>query len=255
MRHSEGNYEDTMDDLGRFTYQPPNNTAGMLRYRWCQFLSSSMKIPYVLLVIMWFEIHHPINKDLKHAFMIAPAKIIDYEKDLMNLGDSLNNPLELQIINRTETLSILNLISSLGETDLEIETRFELSEKIAREWAYDKINNTEKGRKIKRWAQKTGKKCPGQGCKKGKHPNIEFKDIRLSEIAFGHIISQNWSKAYTFMLDKIDHPDNLYLTCRSCNSILGDMFPDKSFRDRIVKAGTIGDWLRKSESEIRKASS
>ena len=84
-----------------------------------------------------------------------------------------------------------------------------------------------------------------------KKPNVEFKDLRLSDIAFGHIISQNWSRAYTFMLNKVNHPDNLYLTCKSCNSSLGDMFPDKNFRDKIVKTGTIGDWLRKSENEIR----
>ena len=223
----------------------------MLRYRWCQFLSNSMKTSYVLLAIMWFEAHHPISDNLKHVFMISPAKIIEYEKDLVNLGKFLNCPLELRLINRDESLSILNLVSSLNETNLEIETRFELSKPLAREWAYDKINNTPKGVKIKKWAKRTGKKCPGKICKRGKHPNVEFKDIGLSEIAFGHIISQNWSRAYTFMLNKVNHPDNLYLTCKSCNSSLGDMFPDKSFRDKIVESGTIGDWIRKNEKEIR----
>lgn len=251
VRHSEGNYEDKMDDLGRFTYQPPNNTAGMLRYRWCQFLSYAMKIPYILIAVMWFKLSQPVNENLAHVFVIAPAKIIDYSGDLQNLNLSLSNPLQLQIINRTDTLSILNLIFSLNETNLEIETRHELPEQLAREWSYDKINNTEKGRRIKRWAQKTGKKCPGTLCKKGTHPNIDFQDIPLSEIAFGHIISKNWAKAYTYMLEKVDHPDNLYLTCRSCNSSLGDTFPDKDFRERIVQNGTIGDWLRTSEIEIR----
>ncbi|MHA2052846.1 MAG: hypothetical protein ACW99F_04525 [Candidatus Hodarchaeales archaeon] len=252
VRHSEGNYDDVMNDLGQFTYQPPNSTTGMLRYRWCEFLSKSMKTSYILFAIMWFEVHQPINNKLKHVFMIAPVKIIKYQKHLSDLGNYLNTPLELQLINRDEALSILNLVFSLNETDLEIETRYELPEQLAREWTYDKINNTKKGVKIKKWAQKTGKKCPGIVCKKGNHPNIEFKDLRLSEIAFGHIISQNWSRAYTFMLNKINHPDNLYLTCKSCNSSLGDMFPDKAFRDKIVKNGTIGDWLRKSEAEIRK---
>lgn len=255
VRHSEGNYEDKMDDLGRFTYQPPNNAAGMLRYRWCQFLSDSMKIPYTLLVVMWFEVHQPINDEMKRVFIVAPAKIIDYEEDLKDLGNSLNRPLQLQIINRTEALSILNLIFSLDETDLEIETRYELSEQLAREWSYDKINNTEKGRRVKRWAQRKGKKCPGTMCKKGSSPHIEFKDLTLSKISFGHIVSKNWAKAFTYMLDKIDHPDNLYLTCRSCNSSLGDAFPDKTFRDNIVapEFGTIGDWLRKNEEGIRKS--
>ena len=30
MRHSEGNYEDNLDDLGRFTYQPPTEHHGLL---------------------------------------------------------------------------------------------------------------------------------------------------------------------------------------------------------------------------------
>ena len=154
---------------------------------------------------------------------------------------------------KTQTISLLPLLSPtlLLARDLEIETRFELPEQLAREESYDKINNTEKGRKIKRWAQKTGKKCPGQLCKTGKRPNIKFKDLKVSEIAFVHIISQNWAKAYTYMLDKVDHPDNLYLTCKSCNSSLGDTFPDKNFRDKIVQLGTIGDWLRRNEKEIR----
>ena len=253
VRHSEGNYEDRMDDLGRFTYQPPNNAAGMLRYRWCQFLSESMKIPYILLAVIWFKINQPIGKELTHVFVVSPAKIIDCEEDLKDIGSSLNHPLQLQLVNRAEALSILNLISSLDETDMEIETRYELPEQLAREWSYDKINNAEKGRRIKRWAQKSGKKCPGIICKNGATPHIEFRDLPLSEISFGHIVSKNWAKAYTYMLDKVDHPDNLYLTCRSCNSSLGDTFPDKSFRSDIVKVGTIGDWLRKDEAEIRKS--
>jgi len=251
VRHSEGNYEDKMDDLGRFTYQPPNNVAGMLRYRWCEFLSHSMKIPYITLAVMWFKTHQPINKDLTHAFVVAPARIIDYEKNLTDLGFSLSHPLDLQIINRTDALSILNLIFSLNETELQIATRPELSDHLAREWAYDKINNTKKGRKIKRWAQKTGKKCPGTMCKNT--PHVEFRDLSRSEISFGHIIARNWGKVYTYWVNKIDHPDNLYLTCRSCNSSLGDAFPDKDFRNNIVTFGTIGDWLRKDEAGIRKS--
>ena len=33
VRHSEGNYDDKLDDLGNFTYEPPENLSGMLRYR------------------------------------------------------------------------------------------------------------------------------------------------------------------------------------------------------------------------------
>ena len=55
LRHSEGNYDDKLDDLGQFTYQPPKDVSGFLRYRWCHFLSEKLQVPYVLLVIIWFE--------------------------------------------------------------------------------------------------------------------------------------------------------------------------------------------------------
>ena len=81
--------------------------------------------------------------------------------------------------------------------------------------------------------------------------HILFRDLKLSDIAFGHIISQNWTSAFTFMLDKVHHPDNLYLTCKNCNSSLSNNFPDPQLRKAIVKEGTIGDWLRLYENSIR----
>ena len=47
VRHSEGNFDDDLDDLGRFEYQPPADVTGMLRYRWCQFLSKNLETPYI----------------------------------------------------------------------------------------------------------------------------------------------------------------------------------------------------------------
>jgi len=47
--------------------------------------------------------------------------------------------------------------------------------------------------------------------------------------------------------------DNLYLTCQSCNSSLGDKFPNALLRKEIEKRGTIGDWLRKYEKILRDA--
>ena len=48
-----------------------------------------------------------------------------------------------------------------------------------------------------------------------------------------------------------DNPDNLYLTCDKCNSSLSNNFPDLKLRKEISKRGTIGDWLRKAEENIR----
>jgi len=242
IRHSEGNYKDKLDDLGRFTYQPPCDTSGMLRYRWCQYLSKTLDLPYILLVIIWFE--HKISSKITHAFMIAPAKIIDYKKDLENLNKSFHRPLKLQIIMRSEALSALHLLTALNTTDLAIETRSIMDERKAREWAYDQIHASAKGRQIKKWAKSTGKKCPG-GC------NREFRDMDLSTISFGHVISQDWAYAFNYLIEKIHHPDNLYLTCKSCNSSLSSNFPDRQLTDRIAESGTIGDWLRANEHHIR----
>jgi len=246
LRHSEGNYDDKLDDLGQFTYQPPKDVSGFLRYRWCHFLSEKLQVPYILLVIIWFEFR--LNDDINHVFIIAPAKIVNNPKELKNLDTTLHKPLKLQLINREEAFSNLLVLQSLNEDIGELETRFELPDTRAREWSYDKINNTEKGRKIKRWARSTGKRCPGDMCE-----HQPFENINPSKIAFGHIISQNWSRAFTYLLGRIHHPDNLYLTCSKCNSSLGDRFPNPDLRGNIIENGTIGDWLRSNEEEIRKS--
>jgi len=244
IRHSEGNYDDILDELGRFTYQPPRDTSGMLRYRWCQFLSKKIGIPYLIIAIMWFE--YKLSSEINQLFILAPAKIIDFNDDLEDINKAIHHPLKLQLVSRSEAYESINLIKSFGTDDLGIDVRIPISDALAREWSYDKINSTRKGRQIKEWAQKTGKKCPGEICQH-KH----FSSLRSQDIAFGHIISQKWSSAFTFILDKVHHPDNLYLTCKPCNSSLSDNFPDKTLKTKVSEEGTIGDWIRNFEKEIR----
>lgn len=100
LRHSEGNYDDSLDELGRFVYQPPRDVSGMLRYRWCQFLSSKLNVPFVVLVIMWFE--YRLDKNINQLFVLSPSKIIDFEEDLLDLNTSIHKPLKLQLIPRHE---------------------------------------------------------------------------------------------------------------------------------------------------------
>jgi hypothetical protein len=244
VRHSEGNYDDSLDELGRFIYQPPKDVTGMLRYRWCQFLSSKLNVPYIILVVMWFE--YRLNEKLNQMFVLAPAKIINYDDDLINLDESIHKPLHLQIIQRSEANSALNIIKSLSNEMIDIDVRSELPDSLAREWSYDKLNNTAKGRQIKKWAKLNRIRCPGEICN-----HQLFDEIGLSDIAFGHIISQNWSSAFTFISDKVHHPDNLYLTCKRCNSSLSDSFPDKNLKREVTKQGTIGDWVRLHVESIR----
>lgn len=246
VRHVEGNYDDELDDLGRFTYQPPADATGMLRYRWCQFLTFKLQMPFVIIAVMWFE--YRINNSSNLVFVACPAQIIDFVNDLHNFGDSLSNPLTLQLITRSSVYNSLNLLRTANQTNQEITIRAGLQDALAREWSFDRINSTEKGRKIKRWAQRRGYSCPGTRCN-----HVKFEMLKSSQIAFGHVISQNWVQSFTFLLDKKDHPDNLYLTCQQCNSQLSDGFPHDALRDEIQKRGTIGDWLRNDINGIRTA--
>lgn len=244
VRHSEGNYDDTLNEVARFTYQPPTDCTGLMRYRWCHYLSEQLNIPYILIVMMWFE--YRLNKDLNQLFIIAPAKIINNKSELKNLDKNLHMPLELQLITRKEALDTLLVIDSRKDSLGDIRVRTPISDTLAREWSYLNINDSEKGKKIKRWAMENGKKCPGTICN-----HKPFKDVPLAKISFGHIISQNWSKAFTYLLTSVHHPDNLYLTCSRCNSSLSDRFPDSELRAEIEDTGTIGDWIRKKENQIR----
>lgn len=246
VRHSEGNYDDDLDDLGKFSYQPPANVSGMLRYRYLQHLSKHLEIDLPILVIMWFE--YRISNDINHVFLVAPAKVIKFEGDLKDLNASIQNPLSLQLIQRSEAYAKIDQVFALNQDDSEIDSRSELNINLAREFSYDKIKGSEKGRMIKRWAANTNKKCPGTLCN-----HTSFNNLNLSKIAFGHIVSQQWSSAFPHLHHSVNHPDNLYLTCNRCNSSLLDYFPDGKLRNEILKTGTIGDWLRKNEINIRKA--
>lgn len=126
--------------------------------------------------------------------------------------------------------------------------RKKLSPKVVREWNYKRITTGNKGLIIKSWARKSGLKCI-DGSKCG---GVKFSRLEDSDITFGHIIPQSWGKEYPHMLETIHHPDNLYLTCKSCNSSLNSGFPDPELKSKISKAyGTIGDWLRNHLSELQ----
>ena len=96
----------------------------------------------------------------------------------------------------------------------------------------------------------------------------KFDTFVNKDITFGHIVSRDWAKSFTFLMKVLNYPDNLYLTCRPCNATLSDRFPDfikfkkpsgsiETLRDRIEKigkdmGGTIGDWVRDYEDKIKK---
>ena len=116
------------------------------------------------------------------------------------------------------------------------------------DWNYKRITSGTKGQIIKSWAKKSNLKCI-DGSKCG---GVKFSQIDDSEITFGHIIPQSWGKEYPHMLETIHHPDNLYLSCKSCNSSLNNGFPNQELKNKISNHyGTIGDWLRNHLNELQ----
>lgn len=237
-----------LDDLGRFTYQPPEDLKGMLRYRFFEYLSSELKIPYVMFVSMWFSYNNDLVSGIKDhlpketnwLYMIAPVKVIS-NNSLSN--GSISSPLELQTISREEAYQIISQLKGITSTELEIDYRPTLSDNISLEFSYEHIKSSPKGVAIKKWAQDSGKKCPA--C------NIAFSKLSLPKIHFGHILSQSWCSSFGFLQDRVHNPDNLYLSCDKCNISLSKDFPNLKLRELIASTGTVGDWIRLHENEIR----
>jgi hypothetical protein len=262
VRHNENQnhkYDDSMTEQYVFKYQPPAKDLGLsgaLRYRWMEELSNILELELVVLVVLWFN--HRVNDTINNILFVAPAKIVSKTKS--DLNESLFEPLELEIISQKQFYDFKDSLNSIG-TDVicNIKRRTPLDERVARGWSYDKLQSSKLGNSVKNWAKMTGKKCPQ--CDKKFDTFLKNKDI-----AFGHIVSQDWANSFTFLLKIMHHPDNLYLSCQPCNASLGNRFPDfekwkkisgsnETLRDKIEKndiemGGTIGDWIRNHVNEI-----
>jgi|TARA_B110000438_G_C15754536_1_gene624483 hypothetical protein len=259
IRHNEGNYDDEIDEMGYFTYQPPPFQSGFVNYRWNQFLKQKFDVPLFFLAIRWFKIENEISQKMNHVFMITPVTIVSSTEqknkttffknsnDLENLGKTIHNPIPLKIISVKEAFEIVGDLNILKNDEPVFQNRSRLNNKMENDWSFDNIRSSKRGIQIKKWAQKNRKQCPdGSKCQ-----NKLFEKFPLSEIAFGHIASQKWCDAFKF--DIKNHPYNLYLTCKSCNSALNYRFPHKKLQDKInLEEATIGDWVRKYQSDIEK---
>ncbi|AYE50687.1 hypothetical protein OEA_13155 [Priestia megaterium NCT-2] len=241
IRHSKGNYNDDIDDMGRFTYFPPRNVRGLVRHRWTEFLSKSLGVSLIVLAIVWYE--YKVNNELKHVYLICPAKVIELPKieKIVN-NRKLIKPLRLQLITREEAYKTIEQLINLDVIDNEYPIRIPLDSTKVDKWSYNQVKSGPKGKAIKDWAKSAGKKCPD--C------DIPFNTFLNNKISFGHIIFQDWCRTYGFS-DKIKHhPDNLYLSCSRCNSSLNNNFPNKNLLNKIEETGTIGDWIRNNEKNI-----
>ncbi len=121
IRHSKGNYDDNLDNLGHFNYQPPADPLGMLRYRWLEVLAVKFNLPIYMFVTMWFK--YEAIKSTNHVTLICPVKITSRNK-------KFDSPLNLQLIDVHEGIERAMMIRSLDELEIQTSVRSALNDEI-----------------------------------------------------------------------------------------------------------------------------
>jgi len=107
---------------------------------------------------MWFK--YELSDGFNHIFMLAPAKLTSKPKN-MSIFDSVSSEIHLQLVQANEAQASIDQVLSFNFENAPIEARSPLPESLAREFAYEKIKASDKGRRIKGLAQLQNLKCPG----------------------------------------------------------------------------------------------
>ena len=234
FRHkTDGVYEqDSLSEMGVFTYATPNNSAGMMQYRFAEKFSSTIGIPMVYILTQWFRYDTPFEDNNPWLYMTGVAKVVGN-------SNHPHDPIELQLITKDEALRLISNLIEVFQTKGDFRIRPPMPVHLQMGWSYDKIkSNRDKRMLIIEYARKNNLRCPGDLCN-----HQHFSKIKNNKIHIGHRISQNWNSQNMGVAD-VHHPYNLYLSCDKCNISLSDKYPNQI--DEIINhMGTIGDWLMK----------
>lgn len=234
FRHKTGGVyeEDSLNEMGVFTYATPNNASGMMEYRFAEKFSKELGIPLVYIITQWFKYETKFEKLNNWIYMTGVAKVV---------GDANHphTPIELQLISKDEALKLIDNLLNAFQTTGDFRIRPPMPEHLRLGWSYDKIKTDKKKRElIIEYAHKHNLRCPGDLC-----DHVQFYKLKNSKIHIGHRISQKWNSQNSGVAD-VHHPYNLYLSCGKCNISLSDKYPTEI--DKLInEMGTIGDWLMK----------
>ena len=209
FRHKTGSVyeEDSLSEMGVFTYATPTNSAGMMKYRFAEQLSKSLGIPLVFLVTQWFRYKTPYEKLNQWLYMTGVAKVYGE-------GSHPKDPIKLQLISKDEALKTLDLIIDAFKAKGDYRIRTILPEHLRLGWSYPKIQTGAKKSRLIEFAKVHGFACPGHKC-----GGVPFETLPDREIHIGHRISQKWNSQNSGVAD-VHHPYNLYLSCGACNMSL-----------------------------------
>ena len=262
VRHIPGNYEDALSVFGELYYQTDKDAAGIFYYRFMEELSKEFQVDFPIQLLTRFKTPIPNNpilqkhKDrIKFFFVTTFASVSCNDHPIWDI-DWYKTPLHLKLTSINDIRKNINYISELSiNPHSGFKIRTPLRTNLENDWSYDKIssNNLKRGKAIRKWAQSVKLRCPD-----GSHKNCKKtldQETNFSKIHIGHIISQYWAQAYSFLNqfpnNAVNHPDNLYLSCSSCNQSLNKNFPSNNTRSKIESEGlTVGDLLRNNLSSI-----
>ena len=142
--------------------------------------------------------------------------------------------------------SQLRAFDLLDQTIGDYEAKTPLPRKVAKKFAFNNLKSKVQRKLIYDYIHNHSPYCSHATRKGGKVVECKNRLKPDKTTHIGHIFSQNWCTAYSVFQESMNHPDNLYLSCSSCNTSLNLGCPSKDVLKRINKEGlTLGDLIRK----------
>ena len=255
-----GEYEDSVT-AEYIIYDPRADCSSLLRARFLENLSKEMfskeQTGLVIQLMKKIKIRSKVPNrvdEIKIMYIMALCEVIPLDRvPTTLLGElenkyihELNYPYVLRPLEPIEAsnhlIALINLDKerkSDDDDDFALDQRPALKPSIASEWNYP---ITGKRRKmIEKYIEENVVTCShvcgdtSEECQTSLHKNLHI----------GHIFSQKWCNTYLIFQESKNHPDNLYLSCKSCNSTLSEGCPSKEMLRSINKNQlTIGDLIR-----------
>lgn len=166
--------------------------------------------------------------------------------ELVIYGHKMLFPMLLKPLGENDARTKINLIRAIADHSddddpYDVRTRLLTPEEV-RKWSYTSINEPQR-KMLWDCIITHGIKC---GHHDDSRISITCRGINsMGDMHVGHILSQKWSKSYQVFSESVHHPDNLYLSCKSCNSSLSYGGPSRDVLQYLNENFlTIGDLLR-----------
>jgi len=260
---STGKYNDTTQMEAIF-YDTAIDNPGPKSVAQCRYLEALSEVLFedsddglILQIVAQLNVDNPHDiQEFKTAMVFSFCEVIPisrwdkelYDRELKIYGDELLFPLLLKPLSANVARQKIGLIQDLGKDidptkdPYEIRTS-SLGLNLMKKWNYLGIQSSRQTRKeLQDFIYRHSPLCAHHDdtCTKS------CSGMTSKNFHVGHIVSQSWSKSYRVFQESVHHPDNLYLTCSSCNESLGKGGPSRKvlqyLNDNFL---TIGDLIRK----------